>query len=84
MKGQNFRSPTGVVFLQQLVPSMSELQKKWFKHSADYNRKNLNLGKIGNKFEEFTLFFDDLITQPGWEIGFLQYFTEDGQGVYIP
>ena len=29
MKGQNFRSPTEVVFLQQLAPSMSELQKQW-------------------------------------------------------
>ena len=84
MKGQNFRSPTGVVFLQQLAPSMSELQKKWFKHSADYNRKNPYITEISFIYQEFTLFFDDLITQPGWEIGFLQYFTEDGQGVYIP
>ena len=84
MKGQNFRCPTGVVFLQQLVPPMSELQKKWFKHSADYNRKNRNWAKVGLRLEKLTLFFDDLIPQPGWEIGFLQYFTEDGQGVYIP
>ena len=84
MKGQNFRCPTGVVFLQQLVPSMSELQKKWFKHSADYNRKNKFIINLSKDYHKFTLFFDDLITQPGWEIGFLQYFTEDGQGVYIP
>ena len=84
MKGQNFRSPTEVLFLQQLAPSMSELQKKWFKHSADHNRKIRSSSEVGLGLPKFTLFFDDLITQPGWEIGFLQYFTEDGQGVYIP